>query len=288
MATEAAVPRDAPFVSWSAVIAGAIAAAALAFTLHSFAAALGLSVSSTAPTWRDSSTALVILSGLYLVLTALASYGLGGYVAGRVRERMTLPSADESEIRDGGHGLLVWALATIFTILLVLWSAQALAPLAAPSGSSAGPATSVGGENIVAYDVDRLLRSDRRTPAAVDLAYTRAEVSRILLTAGGHSGVSGEDRTYLNRLVGNLTGLEPANAERRVNEVVTQSAMNIRRARRTGVLLAFMAGAAALMGAAAAWFAACVGGRHRDLGRTPSMMWGIRGPRFDTDRVPRS
>ncbi len=36
-------------IQWSAIIAGAIAASALAFVLHSFAAAIGLSVSSTAP-----------------------------------------------------------------------------------------------------------------------------------------------------------------------------------------------------------------------------------------------
>jgi hypothetical protein len=57
-------------------------AAALALVLHGFAAAIGLSVSSTAPTWRDASVALVLLSGLYLVLAAILSYGFGGYLSG--------------------------------------------------------------------------------------------------------------------------------------------------------------------------------------------------------------
>src|SRR5215204_6577312 len=70
------------YVSWSAIIAGALAAAAVAFVLHSFAAGIGAAVSSTAPTWRDASFALVALSGLYLILVALVSYGFGGYVAG--------------------------------------------------------------------------------------------------------------------------------------------------------------------------------------------------------------
>jgi hypothetical protein len=39
---------------------------------------------------------------------------------------------------------------------------------------------------------------------------------------------------------------------------------NIERARKTAVILAFMVGAAALLGAAVAWFAACAGGRDRD------------------------
>ena len=92
------------------------------------AGAIGLAVSSTAPTWRDASIALWILSGVYLILVALASYGLGGYVAGLLREQFRTPAdvaagsptiaatstspVDEVEMGDGLHGLLVWALAT--------------------------------------------------------------------------------------------------------------------------------------------------------------------------------
>ena len=75
-------------IQWGPIIAGGIAAAALALVLHSFAVAIGLSVSSTAPTWRDASIALVLLSGLYLLLAAIVSYGFGGYLAGRMRPRL--------------------------------------------------------------------------------------------------------------------------------------------------------------------------------------------------------
>src|SRR5438477_12824177 len=68
-------------VEWGSVIAGAIAAAALAFVLHSFAAAIGLSTSSAAPTWRDASFALVALSGIYLILAAVLAYGGGAFLA---------------------------------------------------------------------------------------------------------------------------------------------------------------------------------------------------------------
>ena len=57
--------------------------------LFTFGAALGLAVSSTSPTWRDASVALALLSGLYILLTAIASFGLGGYVAGRLRSTWT-------------------------------------------------------------------------------------------------------------------------------------------------------------------------------------------------------
>jgi hypothetical protein len=141
------------YLEWGPVVAGAIAAAALALVLHAFSLAIGLSVSSTAPTWRDASFALVLLSGLYLALAALASYGLGGYLAGLMRARLT--SREDADLRDGLHGLLVWALATLLTAVIGLATAQSLTRLAAPSGGQAGSSTSVAGENLIAYDLDR-------------------------------------------------------------------------------------------------------------------------------------
>ena len=55
------------YVQWGPVIAGAIAMAALATVLHSFAAGVGLALISPVPTWRDASIALVLLTGLYLL-----------------------------------------------------------------------------------------------------------------------------------------------------------------------------------------------------------------------------
>ena len=109
--------------------------------------------------------------------------------------------ADDVELRDNVHGLLVWAIATLITAFLLLAATSASTKLAAPSGGMAGPATSVAGENIIAYDIDRLLRGDRR--ADTDVTATRAEVARILLTASGHSGVAADDRS-LSRANGQL------------------------------------------------------------------------------------
>ena len=160
---------------WGPIVAGAIAAAALALVLHSFALAIRLAVSWTAPTWRDASITLVVLSGLYVILAALAAYGLGGYVAGLLRSRATPAAPDDVEFRDGMHGLLVWALATLLVAVIGLATAQSLSRLAAPSGGAAGVSTSVGGENLIAYDLDRLFRAERRPNA--DLDYPRAEAA---------------------------------------------------------------------------------------------------------------
>jgi len=262
------------YFHWGAIIVGALTAAALAFVMHSFAVAIGLAVSSTAPTWRDASLALVALSGLYLMLAALISYGVGGYVTGRLRTRLTGGTPDEIEFRDGMHGAAAWALATLLTAVIAFGGAQSLTRLAAPSSGAAGPSTSVAGENVIAYDIDRLFRGLRSDS---NIEYTRAEAARILLTASSHRGMPPEDRTELVRLVMDRTGLAQPEAERRVDEVTARARENITRARKSAVILAFSAGAAALIGLAAAWFAAGEGGKHRD-GTPPSLIWGRRRP----------
>ena len=206
--------------------------------------------------------------GLYLILVAVVSYGAGGYLAGRVRSSWST-TPDEIEFRDGAHGLLVWALATLLTAALAIAAAQAVTRTATPAGG-AGPASSVAGENIIAYELDRMFRAERR-PADGDMTATRAEAARILLTSSGRRGVTSEDRAYLVRLVASRTGLSPAEAERRVDTAIANARDSLRRARRASVLIAFMAGAAALVGAAVAWFAAHLGGQHRDQAISPPL-----------------
>jgi hypothetical protein len=265
------------YVQWGPAVAGALAAAALAFVLHTFAAAIGLAVSSSAPTWRDSSLMLQLLSGLYLVFAAILAFGVGGYLAGRLRSPIS-GTDDEIEFRDGSSGIVVWSIAIVLTVLMTWAATQSVARVVAPSAGSPGAAQSVAGENLIAYDLDQLFRADRR-PQNVDLAYARSEAARILLTTAGHAGITPDDRAYLIRLTAANTGLQPPEAERRADIAIVQARDNIRKARRAGVILAFMAGAAALLGAAVAWFAACTGGQHRDGKVMPPKMLRSQFPR---------
>jgi len=202
------------------------------------------------------------LSGLYLIFVALVSYGCGAYFAGRVRSTWAT-SAEEIEFRDGAHGVVVWAVATLLAGTLALGASTAATRLAAPGGGGTGLANSVGGENLVAFDLDRLFRAEQR-PTNIDLAYSRAEAARILLTASGHAGVTSDDRSYLVRLTSGVTGIAPAEAEMRVGTAIAHASDDIRRARRAGIILAFMVGAAAFLGVIVAWFAAGLGGNQRD------------------------
>ena len=76
-------------------------------------------------------------SGIYLLLTAIVSFGLGGYVAGRLRERWHVSAHDDVvEFRDGTHGLVAWALAVVITGLVAAASATSIASKAVQPATS--------------------------------------------------------------------------------------------------------------------------------------------------------
>ena len=225
---------------------------------------------------------LQLLSGLYLVFAAIVAFGVGGYVAGRMRSPVG-GTDDEIEFRDGILGVLSWAIAVVLTVLMTWAAAQSLSRVLAPSGGP-GAVQSVAGENLIAFDLDRLFRTERRPPN-IDLGYARSEAARILMTTAGHAGITPEDRAYLIRLTAANTGLQPPEAERRADIAIVQARDGIRKARRSGVILAFMAGAAALVGAAVAWFAACEGGQHRDGKVAPPKYLHRRWPDFSRRRT---
>jgi hypothetical protein len=261
-----AVEPATSFLQWTPVVAGAFVAAAVSLILIAFGSAIGLAVASSSPTWRDASPALAVGSGIYLLLTAIVSFGLGGYVAGRLRERWHASAHDDIvEFRDGTHGLIAWALAVVITGLVAAASATSIVSKAVQPATSPSATT---GEPLIAYELDRLFRAGAR-PVQGDLSYVRAEAGRILLTATGHSGVSAEDRAYLVRLVAATTGIPQPDAERRVNDAITGATTALQKARRSAVILAFATAVALLAGAAAAWYASCLGGRHRDTEARP-------------------
>ena len=262
-----------PYIDWRAVIAGAVLAAGVSFTLLAFGSGIGLAVASTAPTWRDSSAWLWLLSGIFLVLVALCAFGVGGYATGRMRLATRAAVTPETAFRDGMHGLFMWGLAILLTAALTLIGAAIAAKPAVPSGGSAGPASSVAGENILANELDELFRSLRYGPAPENV---RSEAARILLKTSSHKGVPQEDRAYLSNIVALRTGVSNAEADDRVNRVIAESKDELHRARSAAVIEAFLIAAALLLGAAVAWFSAEEGGRDRELGRIPVWDWRFR------------
>ncbi len=258
----------APWVlQWTPIIVGALTATALSLILITFAATVGLGVSSAAPTWRDASWALWLLSGIYLILQALIAFGCGGYIAGRTQQPLDLGHVEEVERRDGFHGIAAWALAVVLGAMLA-----AFVGMAASRPSALATPPSATEPSVLSYEIDQLFRAARNKPANIDLTLERAEAGRILLTSSSHSGVSTEDHTYLVQMVSGTTGLAAADAERRVDNVISDSRRAISRARGSTIILAFSIATALLLGAAAAWAGAEAGGRHRDGMPLPGWM----------------
>ena len=81
-------------------------------------------------------------------------------MAGRLRERWD-PAApgDVVEFRDGAHGVLVWAIAVVISGLIITASAAQLVFKATEQAGS--PATTTG-EPLLAYELDKLFRAERR------------------------------------------------------------------------------------------------------------------------------
>ena len=121
-------------LEWGAVFGGAAVAVAMSVILLQFGAAVGLAVSDTVRadggvSWN------VLIAGLWTTLVALAAALAGGYIAGRMRSRFGDAVADEVEFRDGAHGLVVWAVATLGIGVVMAAVAAVLAVAADVSGT---------------------------------------------------------------------------------------------------------------------------------------------------------
>jgi hypothetical protein len=246
---------------WTPIIAGAIVAASISFVLVTFGSSIGLAVVSPSATWRDTSSLLAALGGLWLLLTSLASFALGGYLAGAFRPTVRGAAAHAVEFRDGVHGLVVWGLAVLIGAALAF-----AAPRTIASRSSLA-ITAPSAESFLAFELDRLFRSDRKASGTND-SELRAEAARVIFSGLGHTDVTSEDRSYLVRAVMTRADVAQPEAEARVGKALADSKIAVSRARHGAVILAFMIGASLMLGAAVAWLAAAAGGRHRDNATT--------------------
>jgi hypothetical protein len=227
------------------------------------ASAVGLMVASPSPTWRDTSAWLAILSGFWIVIVGVGSFTLGGYIAGRVRSTWKA-SKDEIEFRDGAHGLLVWAIGVLLGALLLATSAYTFA-----AGSvAAPPRDTAGAPSFLAYELDRLFRPDTAGP---DL---RAAAGRIVMRGLGRTELPAEDRAQLISMASTVSGLPAPDADRRVTQILTDARAAASQARKSSVILGFCLAAGLAAAAAAAWFAAGIGGKHRDEEFSPPIRFG--------------
>lgn len=266
------------YIDWPAVIGGLVVASAISVLLLAFGSAVGLSMANfgagpdVAPIW------IAIAGASWLLWVQISSFMAGGYFTGRMRRRFHDATEHESDVRDGAHGLLVWAGALVLGAII---AAGGVGSALNAIGSAAGTAT-IAASNVAdkagnpvdphAYFVDTLFRAQPgATPAAGTLQDYRGEATRILAQGAVAGNVSDDDKNYLATLVASNTGLSPDDAKARVDQVLravddakAKAAAAAETARKWTVLGAFLTAASLLVSAVGAYWAAMKGGRHRD------------------------
>jgi hypothetical protein len=262
-------------VSWAAVTAGAVVSCALTFVLLAFGVGLGLSVVSPWAGAGISATTFKIGTGLYLIVIAMLSSSIGGYIAGRLRTRWIGVHTDEVYFRDTAHGFIAWALASVLGVLLLASPASSLI-----SGGASGvtqSATAASRSGPIDNYVDMLLRSDTpASQAASNSNETRGEMLRLFGSSFRNGGeLRAADREYVSKVVAARTGLSQADADKRVNDVVTQAKTDLDASRKATAQLALWLTASLLLGAFCASLAATEGGGLRDG------TWGSKVRRYE-------
>ena len=283
---------DEPAVSgasWGAIFAGAAVSLAVTLVVISFGVGLGLSVVSPWETAGVSATTFKIGTGLFLIVVAMISSSLGGYLAGRLRTRWIGVHTDEVFFRDTAHGFAAWAVATIIGVTVLATPATSLLGNAA-SGALQGAGNAASGPTEM-Y-TDQLLRMDANNtaPAAQsqpaqpgdaantqaapangnradnrgDNGETRAELGRLLASGLQSGNIAADDRAYASRLIANRTGISQADADKRVNDVIVKAKGAADAARKAAAQLAFWLAASMIIGAFCASIAAAEGGALRD------------------------
>lgn len=105
-------------VEWGAVFAGASIATAAGLILLTFGAALGLTVTSPYEGEGLSPVAFAIAAGLYFLWVQVMCFYVGGYVTGRLRRRAPEASEYETDVWDGLHGLVCWAVSVVAAVVI--------------------------------------------------------------------------------------------------------------------------------------------------------------------------
>jgi hypothetical protein len=281
------------YLEWGPMILGALGATAISVVLLTFGVALGLTAVSPYPYAGISAKGLAVLSATYSALVLVASFGAGGYLAGRLRRPWAGGQANESHFRDGAHGFGVWALGVVAGAAIGMSGASAVVKTAIQSTTTAAAAGTAGAASNPAagqamsglsmtptdYAADRLLAPGSAAggaPAgaganpAVSRSELAATIARAFLTNLHNPQLDARDRTMLAQMVGEQRGLSQGDAEKRVDDAFAEfktAEQKVRdaaeRARKVALIAAFAAAATLAVACAAACAAAGLGARHR-------------------------
>jgi len=267
-------------ISWAPIIGGAVAATAVTLVLVILGSGFGLAWVSPTGDRGPTATGFALTAAVWLIVVQWLSAASGGYITGRLRTKWAGTHTHEVFFRDTAHGLLTWALSTLLVAALVALTSSALlgagvrAAAQVSANAAQGAAQGAAGNGITtdarSYDIDMLFRSDQPNTQRASDGDARAEAGRIL--AQGVTGtVADTDRDYLAQMVAVRTGMQPADAHKRVDDVIAREkaaeakAQEVAEAARKATARAsVITGVSMLIGAFIACAAAALGGSLRD------------------------
>ncbi len=227
---------DGSYLDWSAIIAGGVLALAISFLLISFGASLGLSLTSPYRGEGVSAAWLAVASGIWFVWVTVTGLGAGGYLAGRLRRRIGDATKDEVEVRDGAHGLMVWAISALISAVLATAGVGGMLSAGASAvGSAADTVTDVTSEATSSdYFANLMLRRDGQdepvtaeaedTPATGDTEGTDSSPTVGDATDGTTNMANRSGATPQSNAGGNteLLGIDP-DIQQQVGSIIARS-----------------------------------------------------------------
>jgi hypothetical protein len=254
-----------PF-SWSAAIAGAMAASAVTFIIAALGSGIGLPFASPYSSGL-SATGLTVAAAVWLVMAQAIGFATGGYLAGRLRSPAFDGVIGERTFRDAAQGFMVWAIGVVAMVTIAglvgfhaagattqvakdLASGFAANGLNQPAGAASTGSASAAtvATPAVDYFVDAMFRpapngsmagggqAPTTAPATVGIGAAgaqpalspeaRAEVSRIVARSVAQGRLDDNDKVYLAQMVSARTGLPLDEAQRRVTETEAKARDN--------------------------------------------------------------
>ncbi len=257
--TTAALPEGGPTlpprISWGAVLAGGVIAAAIAAMHNPLGAASGATTVDAVGRATPGAASLGIGAAVWLVVANTIALAVGGYTAARL--------SGTADGTDGVlHGLAVWAIAFLVSAALLGNLVAGLASTAAStaSGVAGGAARGVGSMVSAVADqaspealIDRARETLRGTggePQAMTTEQRGAEITAILANGLANGSLSDAERQRLAALVAAEAGIPEAEAAQRVQAYDAEAQRLAReaaeRARRAADAAATSAATAAL------------------------------------------
>ncbi|MCS6759084.1 MAG: hypothetical protein MO852_08750 [Candidatus Devosia euplotis] len=262
------------YVDWPAIIAGIVLTTAISVVLISFGSAVGLNFLDFGYGTGVNPIVVGIVAASWLLWVQISSFMAGGYLTGRLRRRHFDVNEEESDLRDGAHGLLVWGGAVILGSAIAIGGIGAAASSAGNIAATASNAASNIAQGTTdnldpnTYFIDTMFRSNQ--PVEDDVA--RSETGTIFAQAALNDGTFADaDRAYLANTVAANTGIAPAEAQARVDQAIAsveaareEAIVAARIARNTTIVGSFLLVDSLLILAIGAFWSAQKGGDHRD------------------------